>query len=251
MNALARQIARSLSSGVDMRTDTPVASIEPSDHDAADTGAQTGWRLRLLDGRLDTTRFDAVVVAVPAEQAAALLGSDSTLAEAMRQTCSDPCWTVMAAWPNPLPTLQGEYRSTDPLGVLSLARRDDSRIDRGNVPGIGSRWVLHATPHWSADHLDAAAADVIANLVGALATQSGVDIAAPVHAAAHRWRYGQVPKPRPEPCGWNAMLRLGSCGDAWHGGARGADRPRVDGVERAWLSGRALAREMIRSLPRD
>ena len=67
------------------------------------------------------------------------------------------------------------------------------------------------------------------------------------HAAAHRWRYAQVRAPRKEPFGWNVALRLGSCGDAWHArGDPGSTAP--DGIERAWLSGRALAQQMHRTL---
>ena len=243
MNALAQQVAAHLPAGVTLRCDTAISAIERAE---AVSGAP-GWRLRLLDGQLDPTRFDAVVVAVPAEQAAVLLSPAAALAEAMRQTRSDPCWTVMAAWSAPVPTLQREYWATDPLGALSLARRDDARPGRANAADIACRWVLHATPAWTLAHLDAAPAEVIADLLGALTRQSGVDLGKPVHAAAHRWRYAQVHAPRTEPFGWNSSLRLGACGDAWHR----LDAPltrSADGVERAWLSGAALAREMVREL---
>ena len=243
MNALAQQVAAHLPAGVTLRCDTAISAIERAE---AVSGAP-GWRLRLLDGQLDPTRFDAVVVAVPAEQAAVLLSPAAALAEAMRQTRSDPCWTVMAAWSAPLPALQRDYRATDPLGVLSLARRDDARLGRTSVADIACRWVLHATPTWTLAHLDAAPAEVIADLLGAFTRQSGVGLGVPVHAAAHRWRYAQVHAPRAEPFGWNSSLRLGACGDAWHR----LDAPltrSADGVERAWLSGAALAREMVREL---
>jgi predicted NAD/FAD-dependent oxidoreductase len=74
-----------------------------------------------------------------------------------------------------------------------------------------------------------------------------VDLAPPVHAAAHCWRYAQVAGPRTEPCGWNESLRLGACGDAWHA-AGDAAGSQPGGVERAWLSGRALARQMALSV---
>jgi predicted NAD/FAD-dependent oxidoreductase len=239
MNALAQQLAGHLPTGVTLRADTTVSALEFAEA----MGTAGGWRLRLAEGRLDETRFDAVAVAVPAEQAAGLLTPDATLAEAMRQTRSDPCWTVMAAWSARLPELPSDQRGSDPVGVLSLARCDDARPGRSEVDGIGCRWVLHATPAWTVDHLDARPADVIAELLGAFGRQCGVDLGAPVHSEAHRWRYARVPSPRAEPFGWNAALRLGACGDAWHGG-NASPALRTDGIERAWLSGRALATQM-------
>ncbi len=154
----------------------------------------------------------------------------------------------MVAWAMPLPALLDAYRGTDPLGALSLARRDDARPGRASIDGIASRWVLHATPAWTLDHLDAAPADVIAELLGAFARSCGIDVGPPVQAAAHRWRYAQVPAPRAEPYGWNGSLRLGACGDAWHR----IDEPptgSAEGVERAWLSGRSLARTVVCEMP--
>lgn len=248
MNALAQRLASGLPAGVDLRANTQVTAIGRDNHGSPVTGG--GWRLQLSDGPRAAEPFDAVAVAVPAEQAAALLAPDAALADAMRQVRSDPCWTVMAAWPNPLPAAFDAHRDVDTDGVLSLAQRDDVRAGRSNVDGIGCRWVLHATPQWTRDHLEADAADVIAALTGALAQRLGVRLDRPVHAAAHRWRYARIAAPRVEPFGWSATSRLGACGDAWHAiGDTAASRP--DGVERAWLSGRSLAREMLRTLARD
>ncbi len=242
MNALAQHLASHLPPGASLRVETHVGAIEH--------GAPAGWRLRLLDGQLDAGHFDAVAVAVPAEQAAALLAPDASLAEAMRLTRSDPCWTVMAAWSDAWAAPGGSWTAPDPTGVLDRVHRDDARTGRVALDGIASRWVLHATPQWSADHLGAAPADVIAALTAVLAKSLGVHLAPPVHAAAHCWRYAQVPDARGEPCGWNASLQLGACGDAWHGaGDVAGSRP--DGVERAWLSARALARQMALSLTPD
>ena len=238
MNALAQQLANGLLPGVSLRAQTHVAALEP--------GAPAGWRLRLLDGQLDAGHFDAVAVAVPAEQAAALLAPDAALAEALRLTRSEPCWTVMAAWSDAW-AAPAAWVATDPTGVLARVHRDDARTGRPALDGIASRWVLHATPRWSADHLDMAPVEVIASMTAALAKSLGVQLAPPVHAAAHGWRYAQVPDARTEPCGWNASLRLGACGDAWHAaGDVAGSRP--SGVERAWLSARALARQMSPSL---
>jgi renalase len=240
MNALARHLASEPPGGLVLRAETHVAALE--------SVVSGGWRLRLLDGQLDAGDFDAVAVAVPAEQAAALLAPDAALAEAMRHTCSEPCWTVMAAWSVAWAAPAAAWDAPDPDSMLARVHRDDARVGRSALDGIASRWVLHATPRWSADHLDMAPAEVITTLSAALAKSLGVALAPPAHAAAHCWRYAQVTHARAEPCGWNASLRLGVCGDAWHAEGDG-DGARPAGIERAWLSGRALARHLVQSLP--
>jgi predicted NAD/FAD-dependent oxidoreductase len=97
--------------------------------------------------------------------------------------------------------------------------------------------VVHATSQWSAQHLEDAAEDV----AGALLSQFGdmVDDALPkpVFMQAHRWRFA-LPSDNPASTQfalWNPQIQLGACGD-WLGG---------NGVEAAWLSGRALATRML------
>jgi renalase len=227
MNALPRALAQ----GLAMQFETEIAAIEPA--------AEGGWQLRAhqavpgLAGQV----FDAVVVAVPGEQAVPLLGVAPALADTVRPVRSDPTWTVMAAWPLALPARSGHLLPAS--GPLREARRDDTRPGRERVAGVGCRWVLHATADWSANNLDAPADQVLRRLLDAFSDALGVRLARPAHAVAHRWRYAQVPAPLSEPCGWDASLRIGACGDTWH-----AIGP-AEGVERAWLSGRALARAML------
>jgi predicted NAD/FAD-dependent oxidoreductase len=241
MNALARQLEAQLPARVTLHTGSQVTAIDP-------VSEGEGWQLRLSDdGIARAARFDAVVVAVPAEQAALLLAPDAAQAEAMRHARSNPCWTVMAAWARPLPGVLETSLRSDAHRVLLMARRDDVRQGRTHDAGSANRWVLHATPQWTVEHLDAPAETVIAELLRAFARLLGTDLEAPLHAVAHRWRYAQVRAPRSEPFGWHPALRLGSCGDAWHAhGDPGSTSP--DGIERAWLSGRALAQQMHQTL---
>jgi renalase len=240
MNMLARCLAAQLPAHVTLHTDCQVAAIDP---DAA-VGA---WRLRLSNGVTHPGRFGAVVVAVPAEQAAALLVPDAALAEKMRHTRSDPCWTVMVAWAQPLPVPLTTRINGGDCGTLSMARCDDLRTGRTAAEGVACRWVLHATPQWTVDHLEAPPETVAAKLLRAFERELGASLPAPTHAVAHRWRYAQVVTPCREPCGWNATLRLGACGDAWH--AHGdLESTMPDGIERAWLSGRALSQQVHRTL---
>jgi predicted NAD/FAD-dependent oxidoreductase len=234
MNAWMRHLAR----GLTIKTSTHIAAIERH----ADA-----WRLRALEGPdlkpSPDELFDAVVVATPAEQASPLLAHCSSLAHVLRQTRSSPCWTVMACWPNPLPIQQSVLRNDDLLAPLAIAVCQDGLPGRATAPDAphdgGGRWVLHAGSQWSAQNLDATADAVTQRLLTALADTAGCRLARPSWSSAHRWRYAQVASPQTEPYGWDADLRLGACGDAWHGQSHGAL-----GLERAWLSAVALARHI-------
>ena len=59
---------------------------------------------------------------------------------------------------------------------------------------------------------------------------------APLAATAHRWRYADTEPALMQGSWWDAQMRLGLCGDWLHGGK----------VEGAWLSGRALAQQVLK-----
>jgi renalase len=236
MNAWMRHAAK----GLTVKTSTHIAAIEQEGH---------AWRLRALDGpdlNAGPTRlFDVVVVATPAEQAAPLLAPSPSLTEAMRTTRSNPCWTAMACWPNPLPISPSTLRHDDPLAALGLAICQDQLPGRetgfdGTNGGGGTRWVLHAGSEWSTHNLDASADAVTQRLLDALAQTAGLRLARPSWCTAHRWRYAQVVEARSEPFGWDDTLQLAACGDAWHAGNG------IQGLERAWLSATALGQHMLR-----
>ncbi len=185
-----------------------------------------GWRLRAGEGPGE--RFDAVVLAVPAEQAAVLLrGHDPALAAAASASTSQPCWTVMAAFDRRLDRLPDVLRDAGPLG---WAARNGSKPGRGPIEA----WVLQAGPDWSRDHLEDPAEAVCAALLAALAEAAGGPLPAPVAVSAHRWRYARSAAGT-DTALWSAATGLGCCGD-WLTG------PRVEG---AWDSGVALAERML------
>ena len=195
-----------------------------------------GWTVRHLDAA--TARpglvtqeggevagpFDAMLLALPAPQAAGLLRAlpHRFAVEADRAVMS-PRWTLMLAF-------EAASDGPDlllPSGVLSVIRRDSSQPGRAAVPEC---WVAHAGPDWSRAHLEDGAAVVQAALVRDFAVATGITHA-PAYAAVHRWRYALTDAPLDAPALWDQDARLGVCGD-WCVGAR---------VEDAFTSGRALA----------
>jgi hypothetical protein len=183
------------------------------------------WRLKTPEGV--SGPFDSVVLALPAEQAAALLaGWDADLAARAAASQTAPCWTVMAAFGERLPV------AADTLGedgVLGWAARNSAKPGRGGPEA----WVLQAGPDWSRHHLEDTAEAVGQALLAAFAKRISAPLPEPVALQAHRWRYARS-SAGSDLALWSDAARLGCCGD-WLAGPR---------VECAWDSGQALARLM-------
>lgn len=171
--------------------------------------------------------FDAVVVALPAEQAAPILSlHDFAMARSALLARSQPCWTGMFAFASPVPIKSNILKD---VGPLAWAARNNAKPGRGGL----ECWVVQGNATWSTSHLERAAADVIEPLRAALEDAVGHPLPTPIHSSAHRWRYalsagaglGSL---------WNGGIGLGVCGD-WLLGPR---------IECAWLSGQALAGQM-------
>lgn len=244
MNALLRQLA----AGLPVVTEATVTALV-RDSDAAG-GSGLAWRLLVAEaaaggavGDAAWRHFDAVVIAVPVEQALALTSASPTLQAPLRAVHSEPCWTLMLAWPaGAAPAAPPALPAHGPLAAI---------VDCSTLPHVaaGTRWALHASTVWSRAHIEdtpaVAAAALLQALADALSAAHTGALPVPVHTVAHRWRYAQVVAPAAAPFGWDATLRLGGCGDAWHGDA-GA--PLHDGVERAWLSAVGLADRLLQTL---
>jgi predicted NAD/FAD-dependent oxidoreductase len=203
---------------------------------AALTRTAAGWQLRLADGR-EVQPFGAVLLALPPRQARPLLDAAPTWAAELARVASRPAWTVCAAWPSALPWPHDTWHGDDSTGPLLHALRVDRRPGRPRVGGVGCRWVLHASPTWSEHNRDVPPAQIAQHLLAAFGRALGVALARPVHATSQLWREAEVGPALTATHGWDEALRLGACGDAW------AALDGAEGMERAWLSARALARE--------
>lgn len=212
MNAPLRHLA----DGLEPAVRTEVAAV------ARDDG---GWRLKLADGTA-TEPFDRVICTAPAPQAAKLLAADAALAEALAQVEIAPCWTLMVAFDR-APDLPDAAQ--DPRDGIAWMARAGSRPGRD----AAHAWVVHASPEWSTGHLELGKDDARDRLMGLLGP-----VPAPVHAAAHRWRYAMTTRPLGRPFAASADGSLMAGGD-WTLGAR---------VEAAFDSGKALAQAVILGL---
>lgn len=210
---------KALLAGIALRTGLRVRAL------ARDGGR---WRAIAENGELPE-RFDRVVLAIPAAQAAELLGGHGFARRLREEVAYAPCLSAMASFTAPVaaPVDLVQDRAAD----LVWACRNASRPGRA---AARDAWTLHASPAWSTARLEdppeAWAADLVALLgavVGPLPELAGLE--------GHRWRYALVTRALGEDCLWDAGHGLGVCGE-WCIAGR---------IEAAFLSGRAMARAIL------
>jgi predicted NAD/FAD-dependent oxidoreductase len=191
--------------------------------------SEEGWAMDFASG-VTAGPFDAVVLAVPAPQAAALLlrsGLAGAAAE-LELVRMAPCWAGLATY----------ARSTGRVGAVRLgaddglvwAARNDTKPGRGGI----ETWTFHAGPGWSERWLEADLEELTPRFAALVADSLGPELGGMTTLTLHRWRYALVTRPFGVPCLLFAGGSLGLCGD-WCLGPR---------VEAAWLSGSALGREL-------
>jgi hypothetical protein len=218
MNALAGQLA----AGLVIHSQTRIAGLARS---------AGGWALLGQDGAL-VGQGDIVIVAVPAPQAVELLSATPRLAARAAEAIVQPCWALMLGYAAPLPVaFDGAFVNGGPLSWIC---RNNSKPGRAGEEA----WVVHASPHWSRDHLEDDAASICQVLRRAFADATGVEAPAAVFMAAHRWRYARVAAALGTPCLFDGELGIGACGD-WCLGAN---------VEAAFRSGHAAAETILAHL---
>lgn len=183
------------------------------------------WHVLTEQGRHGP--YDSAVIALPAEQAAAILSlHDFAMARLALQAISQPCWTAMFAFGHAFDDVPGVVRRH---GDIAWAARNSAKPGRSGPEA----WVVQAEPDWSTRHLERTPEDVVPLLLRALGDALGRALPDPIVARGHRWRFALADATGHDAL-WNAGLGLGVCGD-WLVGPR---------VESAWLSGAALVRMM-------
>ena len=185
---------------------------------------RSSWEV--VSGGGATGPFDAVVLALPAEQARALIAPWDTAMEAAAQVQSEPCWTAMASFEDRVSILEDVIRHR---GVIDFAGRNSAKPGRSGP----ECWVIHATTEWSRSHLEEPAETIAPQLLSALASNAASGLPDASFLAAHRWRYARSGR-FGSPSLWNGELKVGLCGD-WLLGPR---------IECAWLSGIDLAAQI-------
>lgn len=222
MTALSRHLAQSL----DLQQPYTVNALQR---------VNLGWQLQTAEHGLLPTHFDRVILAIPAQQAAILLGtipataSNPALASLQALALQAPlraCWAVMAHYAQaPALPFDAAFVNQPPLRWVANNRSKPGRS--GDVC-----WLLHADADWSQTHVEDDPTQVAGTLIDAFRDLIGhTQCPAPDHWQIHRWRYADNATPLQQGYAWSPEWQLGLAGD-WLNGGR---------VEGAWLSGHQLA----------
>lgn len=211
--------------------------------DALQRGPQ-GWQL-LSAGQALADRFDRVVLALPAPQAATLLRAHAShWAEQAAALTMQACWTLMAI-AEPSPSIPPWHACAPTQGPLRWIACNDHKPGRVRATPQHTHWVAQASASWSQAHLEDEAQAVETALLQSLNEALGQNLRW-AHAAVHRWRYAQ-PAPGTGhihmPCWWDSDLGLGVCGDFFDPQGNAPASTQLD-IERAWLSAMALAHDI-------
>jgi predicted NAD/FAD-dependent oxidoreductase len=185
-----------------------------------------GWRVDFAD-RAEAFA-ERLVLALPAELAGALAPPDCAEVRALAaRSRSAPCWTVAAAFAEPLAIGADCLRLS---GVLASAVRNSAKPGREGPEA----WVVHAGPEASAARRDHPYGTVQGELLEALAALNRGPLPEILDLSAHWWGYARSGR-LDVGAHWRPDVGFGVCGD-WLQGPR---------VEAAFLSGDVLAQRIL------
>lgn len=221
-------VGRDLAADVPLYSETRIARLN-----------HAGGRWELTDTKGQTYGpFHHVIVTLPAPQAAELLDAHPFAAEA-RAVPMTPCWAVLAAFEQRAEVAwDGAFVQGSPLAWVA---RNSSKPGRKSEADC---WVIHASPGWSAAHLELGRDAVKAALLAEFATLTRAPGSSPIYLEAHRWLFSATPLSRDRLALFDPVSGLTVCGD-WLAGGR---------IEGAFRSGVAAAEHLLRQMglaPKD
>ena len=221
MNALIKPSADEL----DVRHATTVTAV---------VRTAGGWRVQT--GANETgDAFDIVVSTIPSPQAGVLFAAEPAIATALERVVMAPCWALMVAFDDivdaGVDVMQSE--SAD----LAWIARNSTKPGRSTAQDC---WVVHASPAWSARHVELEREQAAALMLEMLPRALGRPLPPIAQAQAHRWRYARTATPLGAPFIENDDRTLFLGGD-WCLGAR---------VEAAFESGAAIAAALAGAVDR-
>jgi predicted NAD/FAD-dependent oxidoreductase len=219
MNAIVKPLAR----GIDVQCDAEVTAV---DRDV------DGWCV-CTHSNPSGVVFDFVVVTAPAPQARVLMASSPQIQERLDQVSIAPCWALLLSFEKPSNLAFDVHRSED--RDLAWIAKNSSKPGR---EGRKECWIAHASPSWSAAHLELDRDTVTDKLIGLFSESFGGDLPEIHYAAAHRWRYALTTESLGGPF-FSSDDQTALIGGDWCLGAR---------VECAYESGKAIAAALIANI---
>lgn len=208
------------------------------------------WTARTAQGQ----HFKAqhLIVTAPPEQTRMLCAeSAAELTSRIHTFASAACWSVVMRTAA-TPPYQALFFKDHPS--LNWAANNASKYSSKHLPQTTAAnagqglWTLHANPAWSAQHVDTDPSTVAQQLINDFmacfpaATSASQSIQTPPEAVhTHRWLYARPTEDSAATTGNDAPFiyqqqqQIGLAGD-WLAGGR---------VEGAWVSGNALAKQLL------
>lgn len=202
------------------------------------------WLINTMEQGVHADDFDALILAIPAPQAAQLLKhTASPLFNICNAVNMRPCFALMLQYDHTIPCqFDGLFIQA---GALSWVARDSAKPGRKEASHQPSEiWVLHATADWSAAHVkddkERIAEEMLAAFNQILSLDNAVKasayaVTAPKIQSLHRWLYADSENYLSDVYHYDSVARIGICGDWVNGGK----------VQGAWLSGLHLAKQLM------
>lgn len=195
MNQLFGQMTR----GIHVNLSTEITSI---------ARGKGSWALGANDGRA-FTRFDILVIAIPAPQVVSLIGPLVTSwMPLLNSVIYDPGLTMMAAYQEPLaiePTLNSPDNSFIHLQIKESAK--PGRLSHAD------RWVVHADANFSRANLELERDEIAKVLHDEFRRANRLSQVEPIFLSGHRWRFCRTAIALGRTHLWDLELRLGLAGD--------------------------------------
>lgn len=220
MSAMVRPLAES----VQVHTNRRVHTLQRTDK---------AWQI-WFDDQTTAGPFAGVAVAVPAPEAALIMGRDvAEFAEQLAAVRFSPIWALM---------IRLEEQVLPEFDAYSDMSQTIRWVGRNNVkPGRSSRGehiVVHASPTWTRETEDAEPELVAEELWSEVCHVLDLPPVRPQQMSAHLWKHGLVDRPLGETYLFSSEFMVGTAGD-WCRGRL---------AEQAFESGAALGKAMVDAL---
>ena len=198
------------------------------------------WQISTKEHGLNPQNFDAIILAIPAPQAAVLLKNLASSAyEISASVVMQPCFALMLHLSQTIPCeFDGLFINS---GLLSWIARDSAKPGRLNQANASKEtWVLHATSQWSKTHINdekaAIAQFMLAEFTHIIQGSNAASQAIKIESQQlHGWLYADCEQYLNSVFQYDKANKIGLCGDWLNGGK----------VQGAWLSGLKLAQHLI------
>ncbi|MEO1710586.1 MAG: FAD-dependent oxidoreductase [Pseudomonadota bacterium] len=191
-----------------------------------------GWKI-WFDDETSQGPYAAIAVAIPAPQAALILGPLQDLAHRVSRVRMAPCWALMVQLDAPALPQFDVY--SDMSQVIRWIGRNNSKPGR---QARGETVVVHASQNWTKETDDAEPEIVAEELWSEVCHLLGLPPNRPQRMSAHLWQNGLVDQPLGESYLLDSESLVGVAGD-WCSGRL---------AEHAFVSGTRLGKALVNSI---